>query len=152
MTLLLSVGYKKKKKNRLTLTLLSQHSCVVSAVCECVWWNFCLYVFIFIFIFIHLFIACLLYIFMFSFVCMISVCYVPHSLLHLPFFHLVALFYQCIYLCVCLCPDEELAGYSCLHRCPFGGIVAKNLGHQPAAKRLIKVILSRINGLLHVLL
>lgn len=31
----------------------------------------------------------------------------------------------CIRVCLCVCPDEELSGYSCLHRCPYGGIVEK---------------------------
>lgn len=55
-------------------------------------------------------------------------------------FYPVALFKQCLSIYLCVCPDEE-AGYSCLHRCHYGGIVDNKAGHQPAAKMLMKAIL-----------
>lgn len=86
----------------------------------------CVFIFIY---FTHLFTLCICFHVLHLYV-------VSHSS---HFFYLVALF-SSMSVFICVCPDEE-SGYSCLHRCLYGGIVDDKFGHQSAAKRLIKVIL-----------
>lgn len=52
--------------------------------------------------------------------------------------HSSSLHYSCICVCVCACPDEDLSGYSCLRRCPYGGTVAftANVGSNELKKKL----------------
>lgn len=110
---------------------LSQHSCVFSgdSVRVCVhvyaWWSCGLCVFI---VFHPSPSVCVVYVSVF-----LSCVYLPavsHSLLSSLFFHPV--FSLFVFICVCVLPEEELSGYSCLRRCPYGGIVDNKSWHQPA--------------------
>lgn len=57
--------------------------------------------------------------------------------------HVICILHLCIIhvlvcVCVCACPDEDLSGYSCLRRCPYGGTVAfkANVGSKELKKKL----------------
>ena len=87
-------------------------------------------------VFIHLFIM-----HMFSgFMHLYDICMLCFILAYL-FFHLsFNLLHYNVYICVCVCacvractcvylyPDEQFSGFSCLHRCPYGGIVDDKFG------------------------
>lgn len=83
---------------------------------------------------VHFFILC----FIFHISCICVVCLSRRWLFFQMFYHFVNDFMcACVCACVFVCPDQELSGFSRLHRCRYGGISDTELAFG-SSKRPIK--------------